>query len=168
MLLAACSGDSRTSSNTAATVISASKPVLHLLRLADGSELVVDSGSVVRVSPNFNLRDRAVYIDGEALVKPALKSNLPFIVHTRALHITVLRDSLPAAFLVSAFSHNNGEEVDVRQGRLLVQKSYPSKTDSAAETVGPREMIMINTEIDLMEKETADSATLKKMERFRD
>jgi ferric-dicitrate binding protein FerR (iron transport regulator) len=137
----------------------------HPVRLADGSELLADSGSTVRVSPAFNRSDRDIFLDGEAFIRPAA-GDRAFVVHTRALHITVLKDTVPAAFLVSAFSKSNGEEVDVQRGRLQIRKSYPSRTDSAAELIGTGEMLMINTEIDLMEKETADSATLERMKRF--
>jgi transmembrane sensor len=52
-------------------------------------------------------------------------------------------------------------------GKLNVKKSYHSDTDNEPEIVETGQMVMINRDIDLMEKEKLDSAELKVLqERF--
>jgi transmembrane sensor len=56
-------------------------------------------------------------------------------------------------FAVDAVRKRPGEEVDLLDGRLRVTKSYHSDTDSLPEELTAGDMVMINREIDLMEKE---------------
>ena len=56
-------------------------------------------------------------------------------------------------FAVDAVRKRPGEEVDLLDGRLRVTKSYHSDTDSLPEELAAGDMVMINREIDLMEKE---------------
>jgi transmembrane sensor len=56
-------------------------------------------------------------------------------------------------FVVDAVRKRPGEEVDLLDGRLRVTKSYHSDTDSLPEELTAGDMVMINREIDLMEKE---------------
>jgi transmembrane sensor len=56
-----------------------------------------------------------------------------------------------------------GEEVDLLTGRLTIRKSYHSDLDSASEELGSGDMLMINREIDLMEKEKMNADELEKV-----
>ncbi len=68
--------------------------------------------------------------------------------------------STAADFKVDAFSGSPGAEVDLLSGELKVAKSYQSKTDNEQTKLIGGEMVMINTDIDLMEKEKFDSTEL--------
>ncbi len=69
--------------------------------------------------------------------------------------------SSAAAFKVDGFPNSPGEEVDLLSGELQAIKSYHSKTDNEPAKLIGGEMVMINTDIDLMEKENFDSSELK-------
>ena len=58
-----------------------------------------------------------------------------------------------ARFAVEAVRKQPGEEADLLDGKLRVTKSYHSDTDNEPEVLGAGDMVMINREIDLMEKE---------------
>jgi ferric-dicitrate binding protein FerR (iron transport regulator) len=140
------------------------------------------SGTTFVVSKGFGKDGRDVDIDGEAMffVKGADvrgAGGKPFVVHTGNLVIEVLDTTgagglgaggsarsgaggpgavtggWGARFAVDAVRKRAGEEADVLDGKLRVMKSYHSDTDNEPEELGAGDMVMINREIDLMEKE---------------
>ncbi|HWK03964.1 MAG TPA: FecR domain-containing protein [Puia sp.] len=127
------------------------------VRLPDGSSVVMSARTVIRISRQFNESGRDLDLDGEALFTVGSDAGKPFIVHTRNLQIQVLG----TRFRVDAYRSNAGEEVDLLEGKLKVIKSYHSDTDNEPEVIGAGEMVMINRDIDLMEKEKLDSTELK-------
>ena len=130
------------------------------LTLPDGTELLMDSFSVVRLSPGFSQLNRDIFLEGDVLFTVHSSGIKPVVIHTRALTITV-SDSLTASFRIDGRPKSPGEEVDLFNGHLRVVKSYHSDTDNEPVTLGAGEMVMINTDIDLMEKEKMDSSELK-------
>jgi ferric-dicitrate binding protein FerR (iron transport regulator) len=129
------------------------------VRLEDGSDLVLSVGTTVSLSNAYNKQNRECLVNGEVFFQVADEGGKPFIVHTRNLEIFVLGTK----FRVDAFADNAGEEVDLLEGKVRVQKSYHSTTDNEPEILNAGEMVMINRDIDLMEKEKLDSAELKKL-----
>ena len=124
-------------------------------QLPDGTELLMDSFSVVRLPAGFNKLNRDIFLVGTALLTVHSSGIRPVVVHTRALVITV-SDSSTARFKVEGRPKSPGEEVDLLTGNLQVAKSYHSDTDNEPVTLSAGEMVMINTDIDLMEKEKTD------------
>lgn len=128
--------------------------------LPDGSHVVLMDGTIITVSKGFGKEGRDVEIDGggvffvRALGGIGSKS---FVVHTGNLLIQVLDTTgvggWSARFAVEAVRKQPGEEADLLDGRLRVTKSYHSDTDNEPEELGAGDMVMINREIDLMEKE---------------
>lgn len=80
------------------------------------------------------------------------QKDVPYTVHTRILQLTVLK---PSVFRVEAFHKDNGEKVDVLEGEVRAAKRYKSQFPEP-DTVRKSEMVMINDQIDLMEKEKED------------
>jgi transmembrane sensor len=128
------------------------------IRLPDGSSVVMSIHTVIRISRQFNQSGRELDLDGEALFTVDGDGGKAFIVHTRNLQIEVL--GAGTRFRVDAFQKNAGEEADLLEGKLKVIKSYHSDTDNEPETITSGEMVMINRDIDLMEKEKLDSTEL--------
>jgi transmembrane sensor len=126
-------------------------------RLPDGTKLITHSGTVVRLSKGFNGKDRELSFEGEAIFEVSGDTTKPVIVHTRYLQI----QAKGARFRVDAKAGDAGEEVDLLSGKLKVMKSYHSDTDNEPETIHAGEMVMINRDIDLMEKEKMDGSELK-------
>lgn len=129
------------------------------VRLEDGSDLLMSAGTTVILAKAYNKQNRECLVNGEVFFHVAGEGSKPFIVHTRNLEIFVLG----TRFRVDAFADNAGEEVDLLEGKVRVQKSYHSTTDNEPEILTAGEMVMINRDIDLMEKEKLDSAELKKL-----
>ena len=98
-------------------------------------------------------------LDGEAWFDASAKANWPMVIHTRDLVIEILG----TRFKIDAYRNKPGEEVDVLSGSLRVRKSYHSDTDNEPETLKDGEMVMINHDIDLMEKEALSPAELQKL-----
>jgi transmembrane sensor len=127
--------------------------------LPDGSRVLMGAHTLLLLSKAFDQTKRELDLDGEAVFDIVPVAGKPFIIHTRLLEIEVLGTRLR----VDAHRENAGEEVDLLKGRLRVRKSYHSDTDNEPETLETGEMVMINRDIDLMEKEKLDSADWKRM-----
>ena len=117
--------------------------------LPDESHIKLTSGTSIVLGANFALGNRVVDIDGEGMFEVHPWAGKMFVVTTKNLLIV----GPGTKFRVDAFRTRPGEEVDLVQGRLTIRKSYHSDLDSAAEILDSGDMLMINREIDLMEKE---------------
>jgi len=135
----------------------------HQVKLPDGSIVVLRPGTQITVAKGFGAGNRDLELDGEALFDVRGSAAIPLVLHTRNLEITVLG----TRFHVDAFRKNAGEQVDLLEGRLRIKKSYHSDTDNEPELLTAGEMVMINRDIDLMEKEKMSPAELDKVRAMR-
>jgi ferric-dicitrate binding protein FerR (iron transport regulator) len=122
----------------------------------------MDSRTVIRPAEGFGKSNREVQVDGEAMLIISTRAGKPFIIHTRNLVVEV--QAAGSRLHVDAFASSPGEEVDLLGGKLRVTKSYHSSTDNAAEVLQAGEMVMINRDIDLMEKEKLSPEEQKTLE----
>jgi len=125
--------------------------------LPDGSALILAPGSKVQLGGGFASGSKELSLDGEAWFDIA---SGPVTLHTRDMIVDILR---AGRFHAEAFRARPGEEIDVLLGTLRARKSYHSDTDNDTEALGPGEMVMINRDIDLMEKETLNASELDKL-----
>jgi transmembrane sensor len=132
-------------------------------QLPDGSTVVMNPGTSLSLAKGFGKDNRDLDLDGEAVVEVSRTEARPFVIHTRDLVIALLDAGNGARFHVDAYRSKAGEEVDLLEGRLRVKKSYHSDTDNEPETLNAGEMVMINHDIDLMEKEKLSPAELDKL-----
>jgi len=130
-------------------------------KLPDGSTVLAMPNTTLGAARGFGKDNRALEVDGEAMIEVSGAAGPPFIVHTRDLVIEVLKGS--ARFHVDANRARPGEETDLLEGRLRVRKSYHSTTDNEPEELAGGEMVMINRDIDLMEKERLSPTELDKV-----
>ena len=131
------------------------------ITLPDQTTVVLRPRTILEISKSFNINDRDVKLDGQAVFTAGSGGNHDLIVHTRNLHILVVKGQ----FHVDAFASNAGEEVDLLSGKLKVTKSYHSTTDNAEEILEGGDMVMINRDIDLMEKEKLNPTELEALEK---
>jgi ferric-dicitrate binding protein FerR (iron transport regulator) len=117
--------------------------------LPDGSHIKLSSGTTILLGKGFDLGNRVVDLDGEGMFEIHVQKGRQFVVTTKNLLI----HGPGTRFRVDAVRSRPGEEVDLLDGELIIQKSYHSDLDSLAEKLSSGEMLMINREIDLMEKE---------------
>lgn len=130
------------------------------LTLPDGTRVLMDPRTVIRPSEGFGKSNRDIQLDGEAMLIVRSNAGKPFVIHTRNLVIQVLGTRLH----VDAFASSPGEQVDLLEGKLRVTKSYHSSTDNEPEVLQAGEMVMINRDIDLMEKEKLSPDEQKSVE----
>ena len=131
----------------------------HEVRLPDGSRVMMRPGTQLSIAKGFGKDNRDLELDGEAFFDVLHNAGHPLVLHTRNLEITVLG----TLFHVDAFRKNAGEQVDLLEGKLRVKKSYHSDTDNEPEVLDTGDMVMINRDIDLMEKEKMSPTELEKV-----
>jgi len=125
--------------------------------LPDGSVLILAPGTKVQLGGGFDSGKKELSLDGEAWFEIV---SGPVTLHTRDMVVDILR---AGRFHAEAFRARPGEEIEVLLGTLTAKKSYHSDTDNETEALGPGEMVMINRDIDLMEKETLNADELDKL-----
>jgi|SRR5580692_1607562 transmembrane sensor len=126
--------------------------------LPDSSRIKLISGTTVFLGTRFTNGDRVVGLDGEGMFEVRARPGKFFVVITRNLII----EGPGTQFRVNAVRSRSGEEVDLLAGQLTIRKSYHSDLDSVAEELNSGDMLMINREIDLMEKEKMNPDELDK------
>lgn len=129
------------------------------IRIPGMGRVFLKPGTTIGLAKGFGKDNQDIDIDGEALFELGAGVQL----HTKDLVIGVSA----GVFRVDANRSSPGEEVDLLEGRMRVAKNYHSDTDSATEVLGPGEMVMINREIDLMEKEKMSPAEIDRVKAMR-
>ena len=127
--------------------------------LPDNSHVKLSSGTEFKLGPMFANGNRVVDLDGEGMFEVRAMPGKMFVVTTKNLII----QGPGKKFRVDAVRSRPGEEVDLLAGQLTIRKSYHSDLDSLPEDLTSGEMLMINREIDLMEKERMKPDELEKV-----
>lgn len=125
------------------------------MTLNDSSRVWLQKDTRITTADTYPQK-RELTIDGDLFMEVPDNST-PLTIHTRLLKLTV---NGKAAFRIIAFSKEDGEEVQVINGNILVDKNYESPFDEQ-DTLNNNQMVMINKTIDLMEKEKFDASDLK-------
>jgi len=127
------------------------------IRLPDSSTVILAPGAKIQLGNGFDSGIKELSLDGEAWFD-IIRGRVT--LHTRDMVVEVL---WAGRFRAEAFRARPGEEIDLLEGRIRAKKSYHSDTDNEEEELGPGEMVMINRDIDLMEKEKLNAAELEKL-----
>lgn len=125
--------------------------------LPDGTKVSMNTKTSVRLAPDFGVKQRTVWLKGEAFFTVVPYRKQQFIIRTGQLII----NTREARIQIDAYPDAGGEEADVLSGNVKVKKSYYSKLDNEQYSLNKGEMVMINRGIDLIEKEKFDSTQLK-------
>lgn len=116
----------------------ASPKSIKEVALPDGSIVLLNSASTIKVSGDFNQKTRKIYLEGEAFFKVAEDKTRPFIVRTNSdLQIRVLGTS----FNVKAYDSDSTIETTLVSGKVELQNSTKNKTLFA---LSPNEMATYN------------------------
>jgi transmembrane sensor len=127
--------------------------------LPDSSRVKLSNGTTVVLGATYTKGDRLVDLDGEGMFEVQAIPGNAFVVTTRNLVIV----GPGSQFRVDAVRSRPGEEVDLLAGQLTIRKSYHSDLDSLPEELTSGDMLMINREIDLMEKEKMNAEEVEKV-----
>ncbi|WP_411274953.1 FecR family protein [Daejeonella sp.] len=123
----------------------------RLVRLPDGSTVIVSSGSKLNYPSSFDgLARREVYLEGQAFFDIKHNASKPFIVHTGQLETTVLG----TAFNIKAFPGDIDITVTVTRGKVKV-----SDQNKTLGIILPRQQITCNKQKANSTLKTVDADT---------
>ena len=137
-------------------------PNLYTITLPDSSKVTMKSGTTILTAYDFGKSSRNLDFDGEAMFEVTTASGKPFIIHTAALAIEVLG----TRFRLDAPPGEHSEDVNLFEGRLRVMKAYHSDLDNDTLLLKSGDMVMINTDIDLIQKDAMTPDEIEKAEKF--
>jgi len=112
----------RQSAVQAKDIVQSNKHKEHqVLRLPDGSTVIISAGSKLNYSSSFgDISKREVYLEGQAYFDISHNASKPFIVHTGKIETTVLG----TAFDIKAWPANADVIVTVIRGKVKVEDQY--------------------------------------------
>ena len=87
------------------------------LTLPDGSKVWVNSATEVSYSSDYNVKDRNVYLSGEAYFEVASGNELPFVVHVNDLQVT----ALGTRFNIKAYSEDKTVTTTLVEGKVSTE-----------------------------------------------
>jgi hypothetical protein len=131
------------------------RPTGQVLQLADGIEAFFYSDSKFTPAAGYP-HPRQIAVDGEFFLRIPDRPH-ELTLRTRLLVLTVRG---PTALRIVAYAREAGEQVEVLYGEVVARKSYESPY-SEPDHLGPGGMVLINRDIDLMEKEKCDQEELR-------
>lgn len=101
------------------------------LILEDGSTVLLDTASTLRISDDFGQGKRKVFLEGSAVFEVAKDPQRPFLVHTGELVTKVLGTS----FLIRAYNGDADVHVAVKTGKVTVYKSRKAPFNTLSEEI---------------------------------
>lgn len=101
------------------TQITAPKGARTNLKLADGTSVWLNAGSVLKYDNSFNKKDRVVYLDGEAFFDVSKNKEKPFYVKTSDLSMRVVGTS----FNVKSYSEEGTIQTTLVTGSIVIEKN---------------------------------------------
>lgn len=121
--------------------------------LSDNSVATLAKGSTIRYPQRFAVKERRVYLTGEAFFDVAKNPAQPFLVYTCETVTKVLGTS----FRIKAFDGDNTEMVAVKTGRVSVypKKEYETRHGQAALSgviLNPNQQVVFNRKDNKLEK----------------
>ena len=97
-----------------------------VVRLSDGSSVVLGVGSRLRYAATFARSERDVYLDGEAFFTVTHASGWPFVVHAGSVSARVLG----TRFSVRKYAADSAARVIVAQGQVTVRSELLKAGDA--------------------------------------
>ncbi|MDH6308786.1 transmembrane sensor [Dysgonomonas sp. PFB1-18] len=131
------------------------------LFLPDGTKVWLNSDSKLRLGSDFNARNRAVFLEGEAFFDVAKSDKHSFIVQTNSVDVKVLG----TAFKVTAYTGSDDVGVSLQRGSVSI---YKRGTEEKLATLVPSQHASIKrksflTEIDWFDDEANIAWTFEEL-----
>lgn len=98
------------------------------IKLTDGTIVLLNAKSKLRVAKDFGQKDRKVFLEGEAYFKVATNAGKPFLIRSGQLSTRVLGTS----FNINAYPEKDRIKVVVSTGKIQVSKTEGGKTEILA------------------------------------
>lgn len=97
------------------------------LKLSDGTEIMLNAGSSIKYSRDYNLANRDLILDGEAYFKVAANKELPLVVSTGDIIIK----ATGTEFNIKAYSDEDLIEATLIEGEVEILQKGNSEKDQA-------------------------------------
>jgi ferric-dicitrate binding protein FerR (iron transport regulator) len=110
------------------------------ITLSDGSRILLNSNSRLRVPADFNHTDRKIMLEGDAFFEVAHDSIRPFIVMAQGTTTTALGTS----FRINAYADEPTASISLVTGKVKV--TVPATSHAGALTLYPGKQIVVNKE----------------------
>ena len=120
------------------------------ITLSDGSEVWLNSGSLLLYSARFEGSKRSIYLNGEASFKVAKDPDKPFIVKTGHMEV----EALGTLFNVEAYSDSELTIATLEEGRIRVDTDLEK---SGPIILHPDEQVVYNSQLKTVSKTVVDA-----------
>lgn len=100
------------------------------LTLADGTRILLNADSKLRLPKMFQTNKREVFLEGQAFFEVAENPNKPFLIHIDGTTVRVLGTS----FSISAYPEDENVQVVVKEGRVSFEVDNSAKATHAVIT----------------------------------
>ncbi|NGP89812.1 FecR family protein [Fodinibius halophilus] len=111
------------------------------LRLADGTEVMLNADSDIKFPNQFDEDIREVYLMGEAYFDVATNSKRPFVIHSRGAVVRVLG----TAFTVRSYEEDRQVQIVVEEGKVSVEDSSAESANKALLTANEMGSYSLNS-----------------------
>jgi len=105
------------------TIISSNIGEKSHIFLSDSTEVFLNSKSMLSFGGSFNIRDREIYLSGEAFFNVSSNAQKPFVVNIDKLQIT----ATGTRFNVSGYNDDNRIEATLEEGHIYVSVEEEKK-----------------------------------------
>lgn len=112
--------------------------------LSDGTEVTLNSGSILILNQKFEKNSRTLFLYGEAFFKVSKDSDRPFTVRTKYLDLT----ALGTEFNIQSYTDLDRMEIALTEGSLLVN----TKNNNQSITLLPNQYAVFNVTTNRLEK----------------
>lgn len=123
------------------------------VKLADGSTVWVNAGSVLIYPEKFTAETRTVYLSGEANFKVAKNPNQPFIVKTKYIGVR----ALGTVFNVESYPNSIFTKATLEQGSVLVNVN---QKQASSNILKPNEQLVYNDKYQMVSVTKVDAVKL--------
>lgn len=124
----------------------------RIVNLSDGTQIYLNTGSVLKYPKKFEGHYREVYLEGEAFFDVAKDKNHPFIIHTPKMNTQVIGTS----FNIQAYDNQKNEEVAVVTGKVAVK----SLETNQKVFITPGQKISLEKDKNIMQQHKIDIAKI--------
>jgi len=104
-------------------------------QLPDGTKVMLNAGSIIRISKDFNKEGREIALEGEAFFDVTKDAQRPFVIHTSSMDVKVLGTT----FNVKAYPEDKMSEAALLNGSVEIRV----KKDNSTILLHPSEKILI-------------------------
>ena len=120
------------------------------IKLADGTQVMLNAGSTIKYRTDFNSGNRDLILDGEAYFKVARNPDLPFIVNVGSINIK----ATGTEFNVKAYSDEGVIETTLIEGKVEISQKGDNDEDKMLELTPNQKAIFVKED---------DGVTLRKI-----